>query len=111
MKPFYAAYPHSSVEDKPKDQDGMWEDLEQVVGIGMDYRKRDGIVGLFEWSESDVKHLSKLKKGARNRSDLVSKQYQHLCYMFETFFALAIARSRNLSKSPGCEWQTGYHDV
>lgn len=108
MKPFYATYPHSSVDPKPSDHDGLWEDLEQVVGIGMEYGKRDNIVGLFDWSDSDIKHLGRLKKGAHGDEDLVSKQYRHLCYMFETFFAVAIARTRNLSSSPGCEWQTGY---
>jgi hypothetical protein len=109
MKPFYSTYPHPTAEDKPLEPDGTWNDLMQLVGIGMEYDKREKIVELFDWPDSDIKHLNKLKKGARNNDDLVSKQYRHLCYMFETFFALAIARNRNLSSSPGCEWQTGYH--
>ena len=63
------------------------------------------IVDMFEWSETDDCHLNNLKLDGGAGGTLQDKKFKHLCYMFETFYALAINPHDNITQNPGCEWQ------
>ena len=66
------------------------------------------VIELFPWSDVEVSELTALK-GAVSRNGLEMKQYKHICYLFECDYALDIEPKRNLSESPGCEWQLKYY--
>jgi hypothetical protein len=106
---FYQSYPHPTVADSVDGKRGLWSDLEQVVGIGVAWHQRQSVIDLFDWTESETECLSKLKDGAKGGLSIQSKQYKHLCYLFETCFAVAISSQMNVTMNPTCEWQLRWY--
>ena len=106
---FYQSYPHKLVAGKVEGKLGLWDDLEQVVGIGIEHHQRKAIIDLFDWTESEAKCLENMKEGAKGAISLESKQYKHLCYLFETCFAVAISPYLNVTMNPTCEWQLKWY--
>ena len=66
----------------------------------MGFAKLDkaALTDLFQWTESDEAHLSKLSYGDNQGGTLVDKKFKHICYMFELFFAICIEPSKILHK-------------
>jgi hypothetical protein len=92
-----------------KDRYGTWDDLVQVVGIAVEHHQWNQIVNLFDWSDKEKRYLENLSQGARGGLSLQSKQYKHLCYLFETAFAVAIEPNMNVTQNPTCEWQLKWY--
>jgi hypothetical protein len=55
-------------------------------------------------SPTSVSNLS-LKKG--KGKSLTDKNFKHLYYMYESFYAVALRQEENITQNPGCEWQLG----
>jgi hypothetical protein len=47
-------------------------------------------------------------KMSNNKDTLLHHQYKHICYCFETAFALAIEPRKNMTMNPMMEWQLHY---
>ena len=107
----YSSYPHKNCEEvnMPSQDDilGNFQQIEQLIGIGIERQNLTIINNLFEWSEQEIKELSQLK-GVAIRDSIADKRYKHICYLFEEAYALAIEPRRNISGNPGCEWQLKY---
>ena len=108
---FYSSYPHINCDEtnRPNQDDkmGTFQQLEQLIGIGMTRDKLTSINELFTWSDEELTGLNNLK-GVASRNTLADKKYKHICYLFELAYALAIESRRNISGNPSCEWQLGY---
>jgi hypothetical protein len=100
---FYHSNPHPTVADSVGGKRGVWSDLEQVVGIGVAWHQRQSVIDLFDWTESEKQFLARLRDGAEGGLSCESKQYKHLCYLFETCFAVAISPQMNVTMKPTCE--------
>jgi len=108
---FYSSYPHINCDETNRsnqdDKMGTFQQLEQLIGIGITRDKLTSINALFTWSDEELTGLNNLK-GVASRNTLADKKYKHICYLFELAYALAIESRRNISGNPGCEWQLGY---
>ena len=108
---FYSSYPHiNCIENNlPSEEDtmGNFQQIEQLVGIGITKEKLTSVNDLFLWSDEELTALDILK-GAATRDTIADKKYKHICYLFEIAYALSIEGGRNISANPGCEWQLGY---
>ena len=87
---------------------GTFQQLEQLIGIGITRGKLTPINELFIWSDEEIKGLTNLK-GVATRNSIGDKKYKHIYYLFELAYALAIESRRNISGNPGCEWQLRYY--
>ena len=87
---------------------GTFGQSEQLIGIGIRKDNIDGIVDQFEWCDFELKGLTELC-GSGSRTSLIQKKYRHLCYLFESAYALAIEQRRNISGNPGFEWQLKFY--
>ena len=102
----YQYYPHESVSDElAPNKKGTFGQLEQRVALGMRKAEKRKILELFQWTEADRNSIEGLKYGANSAGTLVDKQYKHLCYMLELFFAVSVEPGKNLTSNPTCEWQ------
>ena len=63
------------------------------------------VLELFNWSDEEEAHLGNLTLGDANGGTLADKKFKHPCYMFETFYAVALGPYDNITQNPGCEWQ------
>jgi hypothetical protein len=61
----------------------------------------------FEWSQQEDSYLSILSFGKGQGGTLIDKRFKHNCYMFESFYAVALRKEDNITQNPGCEWQLG----
>ena len=84
---------------------GVFQDLEQRMGLGMARADRNKVRNLFNWSTLLEEKLNDLSYGQDRAAALDWKKYRHLCYMMELFYACAIKDSDNITQNPGCEWQ------
>ena len=105
---FYNRYPDESIAHQVPLRKGTFQGLKQLVAVGFDRSKASEVVACFEWHESELNALKKLKM-PNGRNTLIHRQYKHVCYLLETAVALAIQPSKNLSSNPTCEWQLGFH--
>ena len=107
----YSSYPHSNCEkdNMPSvdEQLGNFQQIEQLIGIGIERKNLTTINQLFDWSDEELVGLQHLK-GVATRDTIGDKKYKHLCYLFEAAYALALEPRRNISGNPGCEWQLNY---
>ena len=87
---------------------GTFIQLEQLIGIGLRKDSLEDIVNQFEWSNVELKGLSNLC-GSGSRTSLIQKKYRHLCYLFESAYALVIEQRINISGNPGFEWQLNFY--
>ena len=87
---------------------GNFEDLKQRMALGMSQNDSKKVVDLFDWHENDERKLEDMKGTAYLRC-LQDKKFRHLCYMIETFYAVAIDYRLNITQNPGCEWQLGLY--
>ena len=102
----YYLYPHQNVpEDQAPNRRGTFQQLQQRSALGIKKTDRSRILELFQWSEIDEAHLSKLSYAESGAGTLEFKKYKHLCYMFELFFAVCLEPSKNVTENPTCEWQ------
>lgn len=106
---FYRTYPHQSARERCPCADGTFEDLKQVVGIGMERIKMTAIANLFVWGDKELQELDKLKWSTSEPGSPQSKKYKQICYLTETAFAVAIAPEWNITQNPTCEWQLKYY--
>ena len=90
-----------------EEQLGNFQQIEQLIGIGIERTNLTTINELFDWSEEELLGLQHLK-GVATRVTMGDKKYKHLCYLFEAAYALALEPRRNISGNPGCEWQLNY---
>ena len=108
---FYSSYTHiNCVENNLPNEDdtmGTFQQIEQLVGIGIKRDQLTSVNSLFLWSDEELTALDNLK-GAATRDTIEDKKYKHICYLFEIAYALSIECRRNISANPGCEWQLGY---
>ena len=105
----YHKYPHDTiVGDGTAMKVGTWSQLIQRMALGVKKGDRARLQALLPLHELDLVHLDKLKLpgGVGTSGD---KYYKHLCFMFETFYALCIRPSDNTTENPGCEWQLGLY--
>ena len=106
---FYSTYPHKDAEHVNLSMKrGNFQDLHQLVGLGVQRVSRQGLISLFEWDEYELDMLKSLKAPSADHSGMDHKKYKHLIYFFETAFAIAIKPECNLSDNPGNEWQLKY---
>ena len=111
----YRSYPHRDAAHLMNTKKGTWDQLNQRVAAGLKANKKQQILDMFEWSDSDECHLAKLmldgNDGKLDGNDgnaggtIQDKRFKHLCFMFETFYAVAIDPHDNITQNPGCEWQ------
>ena len=103
---FYKAYPSIECDkDNLPDNDvimGIFDQLEQYIGIIFCVGDKEAVVSLFDWSVEETIELHKLKVVGTNTS-MIDKQYRHICYLCETMYALSIDQNKNISGNPGCE--------
>jgi hypothetical protein len=103
----YWFYPHKNVMQTVPGRKGVFQDLQQRMGLGMMRADRNKVLNLFNWSEQLESRLSKLSYGQDRAAALDWKKYRNVCYMFELFFAVAMKESDNITQNPACEWQLG----
>jgi hypothetical protein len=101
----YWFYPHKNVMQTVPGRKGVFQDLQQRMGLGMTRGDRNKVLNLFNWSEQLESRLSKLSYGQDRAALLDWKKYRNVCYMFELFFAVAMKESDNITQNPTCEWQ------
>lgn len=102
----YQYYPHESVSDElAPNKKGTFGQLQLRVAMGMRKADNSKILQLFQWTEADKTNIDGLKYGDNAAGTLPFKQYKHLCYMFELFFAVSVDPGKNLTSNPTCEWQ------
>jgi len=79
---------------------------------GMKKKQLQEVLDLFEWSKTEGGHLSdlKLKKDKEMKEDdlLNMKKFKHLCYLFETTYAVAINPYMDVTGAPTYGWQLGF---
>jgi hypothetical protein len=92
-------------------QRGTFQDLRQLVAIGIEREKKSDILGLFKWNKEELDMLSTLPLPSAIHQGIEHKQYKHIVYFLETVYALAISPEHNLSENPGCEWQLNYSRI
>ena len=107
LSKLYSSCPHKD-SAKIDGQLGTFQDLKQLVGIGISQNKKNELVKLFNWESTAIEELKKLK-AAGGRDSLIDKKYHCVCYLFEAASALAIAPAKNISSNPTCEWQLRYY--
>ena len=109
---FYKCYPNSNTlfDNIPNKDDilGTFQQLEQLLGIGIKIDELTGVIQLFNWSPIEYEELNNLQS-APTRNTLSDKKYGQVCYFFECAYALAIDPRRNISGNPGCEWYLKYY--
>jgi hypothetical protein len=66
-------------------------------------------VELFDWTPEEESHLGNLSLGQGQGGTLIDKKFKHLCYMFESFYALALRHQDNITQNPGSEWRLGLY--
>ena len=81
---------------------GTFQDLLQLVAIGIKREKKSDILGLFKWNKDELDMLSTLTHPNAIHQGVEHKQYKHIVYFLETVYALAISPELNLSENPGC---------
>ena len=89
---------------------GRFDQLEQYIGIDFCTSDKQAAVSLFDWIVEETIQLHKLK-GAGTNIPLINKHYRHICYLYETKYALYIDQNKNISVNPGCECQLGYYRI
>jgi hypothetical protein len=99
---FYYSYPDKSVKHKSPARLGTFQQIVQLCGIGFDLKKRKDITALFEWDEAEVKWLETL---SGKYQDLDHRKCNHLAYLLECIYAVAIKPGDNISSNPSCEWE------
>ncbi len=102
---FYLYYPHKESASKTDIRRGFFEDLEQRVALGVPRDQHLLATELFDWPDHVDNQLGQLKFGEGRGATKQEKRYKHLCYMFESFFAVALAPRDNITQNPGFEWQ------
>ena len=109
---FYTSYPHAQADSiNVSMQRGTFQDLRQLVAIGIEREKKSDILGLFKWNKEELDMLSTLPLPSAIHQGVEHKQYKHIVYFLETVYALAISPEHNLSENPGCEWQLNYSRI
>ena len=110
-KKMYKAYPRSNFDqsNKPIQEDtvGNYQQWGKLIGIGLNMKNITSTVELFYWSFEELKGFNILKAVA-TRDTLDDKTYKHICYLFESAYALDIEPRRNILGNPGCEWQLNH---
>ena len=75
-----------------------------MIGIGFSKEKKQEVVDLFEWQESEIEQLQGYKNTTTVRTS-VDKQYRAVTYFIEKAYPdLAIKPGTNVSGNPGLEW-------
>ena len=106
----YTSYPHAQADSiNVSMQLGTFQDLLQLVSIGIKREKKSDILGLFKWNKDELDMLSTLTLPNAKHQGVKHKQYKHIVYFLETVYALAISPELNLSENPGCEWLLPYN--
>jgi hypothetical protein len=77
---FYTRYPHKDFlhNDPSRLRKGLFQDLQQFVGIGFKRDNKENIVNLFDWDNGEVKEFEKLRAASESRNTLVDKKCRHL---------------------------------
>jgi hypothetical protein len=73
---FYTRYPHKDfvVRNDPSHlRIGLFQNLQQFVGIGFKRDNKENIVNLFDWDKGEVQELGKLTAASESRNTLVDK--------------------------------------
>ena len=83
---------------------GNFQQIKQLIGIGIERSNLTLINQLFDWSEEELIGFWQLK-GVTIRDTLSEKKYKHICCLFEVEYTLSIESRRNISGNPGCQWQ------
>jgi hypothetical protein len=101
-RPQYQFYPHESVgDDEATNRRRTVSQLQQRIATDC-----SRIIQLFNWTEIDEAMLTQLPYRSEGGGSLASKKYTQACFMmFELFFAVALKPSKNIPKTPTCEWQ------
>ena len=103
---FYKRYPKKDGgHSNDKVRYGYFDDLVQYVAMGFAKEKGVGNItkeedGIFVWSDRTIKMLEKTKM---NGYSMESKKLVLVAYLFEIYYDLLIAPSKNISKSAGLE--------
>ena len=109
---FYASYPNMNCPNvdifQSKVARDNFDDLSMRVGVGMEQDKMLEITVAFHWNDVENPELGSLN-GNVNRQSLNHKKYRHLCYIFETVYALAIEPPKHISSNAACEWQLQFY--
>jgi hypothetical protein len=97
----YSSYPHELVALKIPNWKGVFQSLNQLVGIAFDRSKaKDLVVDLFEWNATELKELEQLT-GAGGQDSILEKKYKHIVMMVEIAYGIAIVPRDNISSNPG----------
>ena len=102
---FYWFYPHQREAHNVPGRRGVFQQINQRVGLGMRRQDKAKVLSLFNWRQSVLGELKELKLGPNHVGSVSDKQYRHLCYMLESFYAIGIKDIENITQNPGCEWQ------
>ena len=110
---FYKCYSHlnTQVDNIPDKYDSLstFQQLEQLLVIGINRNELTGVIKLFNWSPIECEELNNLQSVA-TRNTLPDKKYRHVYYLFECTYALDIDPGGNMSGNPGSEWQLKYDE-
>jgi hypothetical protein len=83
------SYPHELVALNISNQKGVFQSLNQLVGIAFDRPKVKDLVDLFEWNATELKELEQLT-GAGGQDSILEKKYKHIVMMVEIAHGIAI---------------------
>jgi hypothetical protein len=53
-------------------------------------------------------HLGNLSLGKGQGGSLIDKKFKHLCYMFESFYAVALRQEDNITRTQGVSGNWAY---
>jgi hypothetical protein len=96
-------YPRPGCDKKTQFKRGTFDQLQQRIGVGFDKNQKSSVVDLFDWTPEEESHHSNLSLGKEQGGTLTDKKFKHLCYMFESFYAVALRQEDNITQNPGCE--------
>ena len=102
---FSMFYPDESVHEQVEGKRGKFQDLRQMVGLGMKRSQIDDILKLFDWSEREEQRLANLTWTSGFPESLANRKCKHLSHLFEAVHAVAICPGSNVTQNPTSEWE------
>lgn len=105
---FYRRYPSRDAKEDFGARSGYFENLRMFCGMAFDKKGEVGPLcsigeedSLFVWSDRVIEELK--KRAEKNGVSLQRMQLTAVAYLWEMYYELMLARSENVSESPGAE--------
>ena len=102
---FYSDYPDRGNVAMEDGRVGTFDELRQVTAVRYKRELKEGVTGLFHWSEKTLRCLEKVNPVGC--TTLLEKKHRMVCYFFEKIYDLALGTDSGVSSNPGFECFVG----